>query len=1529
MWNHYLMLYKFSEARDNGATAATSSPLQRLSSPVLEMEIKGYNGKFKYLSYVEALPGGGALVTNYMGNRRQVLKVNQLGEVVRILYSCTSCPWITGLLLVGNSVFVLHRNGKIVRIDVNTGNLLVTYRIDVGGLVQAGLLATSNNHDPDVLLLADYRRGEIFTYRLSSREKEVKVTGLRWPTSVSYVSSSGGTAYIVCERGTSMIRTYNATWHPMASIGGQGIHDGQLSRPNAAFVTPEDTVIVADTRNNRVSEFTARGHFVRHIMSGSDNIKHPWALSFSFPYLWLVYESKGIYNIRKYGMYKDILPASTARPTTEKSVTFGTEQRYVITVGITDAPVKHESNHVPSGPVELPDTKLNDTQSTVRPNVSKSKPEAKTNIIKPQITEEVGTFDTEPIINGTLPPITQKVTKPVIVKEKPTDNRNRQVSGGSTKLPILNSTKMPEDATTRLEPERTEELKTTERSILDADVVTEESLLPENGIEIKVTEHSNEAVTTQETIKYTRAVTEGSRLNEDEKRMVTAEKNEAETTQEPLLDTEVVTEGARLNQDGLKKKVTKEKEDKLLTTQESMVDTDTVTQGNLPSETGTKRKVTAKQKNTVPTQNPTPDTEEFTEGPSANKDKNEINGTQEGVEAVTTQKSFPDTDSSTESHLPSKDGKRTTKTLPVTKVPLTELPIQANNGNESEQSQFEAGDRLTTELKATQSEITTQTILEEAVTDSVPEVITEDDATSTSSPSTKISVGSQNEKREKLEPWSGSEKSTGVPSTENPSQSGDHKPDEQNTRGVNTEPPNTTSALDNKGFDFTTQKMLVTSKESKPTTEVESNKELPKQNTSKSIHKSETKSTTDKYGEEVAPTVMPETPKRTTKESKGTLPPTTDMRGNERSASPKEQINTNRSEEQNTEYEDFITKSPVEDSNEVTVSAHTHHVDKTVSKEHNEGPTVSAFLPNNAEGGVTETSVNNDEKTAITTESSQPAIVDTTVLQTSRKTSTTQKIPPQTEPVKEFKSTDSGETFTEIEDSSSEVNNSSQEREQLPSTKQGTFLPGVETTLLKTTTKTGTTLKTPYQTESVKEFKSKDSEETFTEVKDNSNEVNNSSEEDDELPSTEQGTILPEIEQADRRSLTRSTIKDETKLITKSQIQETTVKDSPNNRETTVKEAVTDVPLLETTKSAVSDPATKDSTNARSHSVAHGSTNNKPGTNSTSISPQEKTTKTTTPEATARKIPNVRRKAVTTTKTTQIPKTSTVSTGQFVRLRAPLMDLNLHSVNKALGTLYYMAALPGGQAIVANYISKNNTDQITLVDSNGRTIRSLLKCRNCGGITGLLVIKMSLYILHGNGKITEIVLPSGPLLKTFQVNAGYLMHTGSLSANLVNITDILLLSDYQRGQIFTYSLSTGEKTVRVTGLQTPSSVAYLPTSNGTNYVVCDSIDSIIKVYDENWSLVGNIGGRGRADGQMMHPSSAVTTPDGSILVADYYNNRVSEFDASGRFTRHLLTMRRDRIHKPFALSFSYPYLWVAYYARGNQMKRFKLYETSL
>ena len=1470
MWNRYLMLYKFSEPRDNETTAdirlmvtSPPKPLQRLSSPVLKMEIKGYNGKFKYLSYVEALPGGGALVTNYMGNRRQVLKVNQLGEVVRILYSCTSCPWITGLLLVGNSVFVLHRNGKIVRIDVNTGSLLVTYRIDVGGLVQAGLLATNNNHDPDVLLLADYIRGEIFTYRLSSREKEVKVTGLRWPTSVSYVSSSGGTAYIVCERGTSVIRTYNATWHPMASIGGQGIHDGQLSRPNAAFVTPEDTVIVADTRNNRVSEFTARGNFVRHIMSGSDNIKHPWALSFSFPYLWLVYESKGIYNIRKYGMYKDILPASTARPTTEKSVTFGTEQRYVITVGITDAPVKHESNYVPAGPVELPDTKLNDTQSAVRPNVSKSKPEAKTNNIQPQITEKVGTFDTETITNGTLPPITQKVTKPVIVKEKPTDNRNRQVSGGSTKLPVLNSTNMPEDTTTRLEPERTEELKTTERSILDADIVTEESLLPENGIEIKVTEHSNEAVTTQETVKYSRAVTEGSRLDENEKRMVTAEKNEAETTQEPLPDTKVVTEGALLSQDGLKRKVTKEKEDKLLTTQESMVDTDTVTQGNVPSETDTKRKVTAKQKNTVPTQNPTPDTEEFTERPSANKDENEINGTQEGVEAVTTQKYLP-----------------------------------------------------------------------------------EDDATYTSSPSTKIAVGSQNKKREKLEPWSGSEKSTGVPSTENPSHSGDHKPDEQNTRGVNTEPPNTTSALDNKGFDVTTQKMLVTSKESKPTTEVESNQELPKQNTSKSIHKSETKSTTDKYGEEVAPTVMPETPKRTTKESKRTLPPTTDTRGNESSESPKEQINTNRSEEQNTEYEDFITKSPVEDSKEVTVSAHTHHVDKRVSKGHNEGPTVSAFLPNNAEGGVTESSVNNDEKTAIRTESSQPASVDTTVLHTSRKTSTTQKIPSQTQPVRGFKSTDSGETFTEVEDSSSEVSNSSQEEETLPSKKHGTILPGVETTFLQTTRKTSTTLKTPSQTDPVKEFKSKDSEETFTEVKDNSGEVNNSSQEDDELPSTEQETILPEVEQTDRkshqgtispeteqanrRSLTRSTLKGESKLITKSQVEETTVKDSPNNRESTVKQAVTNVPLLETTKSAVSDPATKDSTNARSHSEAHGSTNNKPGTNSTSISPEEKTIKTTTSEATTQKIPNVRSKAVTsTTKTTQIPKTSTVSTGQFVRLRAPLMDLNLPSVNKALGTLYYMAALPGGQAIVANYISKNNTDQITLVDSNGRTIRSLLKCRNCGGITGLLVIKMSLYILHGNGKITEIVLPSGPLLKTFQVNAGYLMHTSSLSANLVNITDILLLSDYQRGQIFTYSLSTGEKTVRVTGLQTPSSVAYLPTSNGTNYVVCDSIDSIIKVYDENWSLVGNIGGRGRADGQMMHPSSAVTTPDGSILVADYYNNRVSEFDASGRFTRQLLTMRRDRIHKPFALSFSYPYLWVAYYARGNQMKRFKLYETSL
>ena len=74
----------------------------------------------------------------------------------------------------------------------------------------------------------------------------------------------------------------------MRTFGGRGSKDGELERPLSVIMSPEGTVIVGDSGNRRVSEFTMEGEFLCHLLVKSDGISSIQAMSFSHPHLWIV-----------------------------------------------------------------------------------------------------------------------------------------------------------------------------------------------------------------------------------------------------------------------------------------------------------------------------------------------------------------------------------------------------------------------------------------------------------------------------------------------------------------------------------------------------------------------------------------------------------------------------------------------------------------------------------------------------------------------------------------------------------------------------------------------------------------------------------------------------------------------------------------------------------------------------------------------------------------------------------------------------------------------------------------------------------------------------------------------------------------------------------------------------------------------------------------------------------------------------------------------------------------------------------------
>ena len=269
---------------------------------------------------VAALPDGGAFVYNYVRSNGtvQVWRVNVTGQVIQHVYQCVGCSYnsqswfsyiaISGLLVLNNNLYVIYSNGTLLEININNINTVQVYQVpDIWYMRHSGSLSyhPSVITHPDLLLLVDWFKGEIFSYNVPSKNKQVLLTGLSLPFSVSFMTYNSHLYYVVCEYGRHQVLIYNSTWSLYQTLGGnKGSDDGQLYEPVSAIGLPDGSVIITDNGNYRVSLFNIQGKFVRHILTRSDGLSGPDAMSISLPYLWLIdYPESDIYRLYRYKLY--------------------------------------------------------------------------------------------------------------------------------------------------------------------------------------------------------------------------------------------------------------------------------------------------------------------------------------------------------------------------------------------------------------------------------------------------------------------------------------------------------------------------------------------------------------------------------------------------------------------------------------------------------------------------------------------------------------------------------------------------------------------------------------------------------------------------------------------------------------------------------------------------------------------------------------------------------------------------------------------------------------------------------------------------------------------------------------------------------------------------------------------------------------------------------------------------------------------------------------------------------------------------
>ena len=130
----------------------------------------------------------------------------------------------------------------------------------------------------------------------------------------------------------------------------------------------------------------------------------------------------------------------------------------------------------------------------------------------------------------------------------------------------------------------------------------------------------------------------------------------------------------------------------------------------------------------------------------------------------------------------------------------------------------------------------------------------------------------------------------------------------------------------------------------------------------------------------------------------------------------------------------------------------------------------------------------------------------------------------------------------------------------------------------------------------------------------------------------------------------------------------------------------------------------------------------------------------------------------------------------------------------------------------------------------------------------------------------------------------------------------------KNGKIYRFDIDKKNTTMLTQNLNWPTYINKTDQQGYVKYIVTEEGPDLIKVYDQKWNIVRVIGKPGSKDGELSLPYSTAITELG-ILVADYWNHRVSHFTLEGEFLSHVIT-KQDGLENPTGIAYRFPYLWV-------------------
>ena len=111
--------------------------------------------------------------------------------------------------------------------------------------------------------------------------------------SIDIAEADDGTfIFIVVKNGACRVNVYGDNLKRIARIGGRGAADGKLDHPVSARFLPDNTIIVSDSLNKRISRSNLQDDFIEHLLTATNGIMYPERLAVQYPNVWVAYEDE-------------------------------------------------------------------------------------------------------------------------------------------------------------------------------------------------------------------------------------------------------------------------------------------------------------------------------------------------------------------------------------------------------------------------------------------------------------------------------------------------------------------------------------------------------------------------------------------------------------------------------------------------------------------------------------------------------------------------------------------------------------------------------------------------------------------------------------------------------------------------------------------------------------------------------------------------------------------------------------------------------------------------------------------------------------------------------------------------------------------------------------------------------------------------------------------------------------------------------------------------------------------------------------